>query len=401
MADINELRKRNVLNKTIIHPTVDDKAPSFTTSLNRDTELNLDDIKLLQNLYNPETENIKKFSDLIANKPERGKPSLARTIVASGVGLKGGVKGAEEVLNAPHARAMSDWQSSVEPAQQAANLERQTNTNERQLLGTMVNASREQQRLKEQTRQGDERIRIQQDKQRLEQMKAEGYEFNFDGAYVMRYKQDGTLENTGVKTENLSQADRLVLSSQLALNNQMIMEGQNRITRQMSTPDDNLTDNQMTARRQTRLRSATESSDPRILGLAQKWIRERNGVLELRDRPEVTGRWGSATAQDVQDYDELLRHINSQGNDGSAPSGGTASTTTSRSSAPSAPVAPARNNAPPPARVPTRANQPGPGPGAGNIQGSPLREEAIAELKRLGKATSEVNIQFYIQRMSR
>ena len=314
------------------------------------------------------------------------------------MGLKGGVKGAEEVLSAPHARAMSDWQSSVEPAQQAANLERQTNANERQLLGTMVNASREQQRLREQTRQGDERIRIQQDKQRLEQMKAEGYEFNFDGAYVMRYKQDGTLENTGVKTENLSQADRLVLSSQLALNNQLIMEGQNRITRQMSTPDDNLTDNQMTARRQTRLRSATESSDPRILALAQKWIQERNGVLGLRDRPEVTGRWGSATAQDVQDYDELLRYINSQGNDGSAPSGGTASTTTSRSSAP---VAPARNNAPSPARVPTRANQPGPGPGAGNIQGSPLREEAIAELKRLGKATSEVNIQFYIQRMSR
>ena len=54
MADIKKLREQNVLSKTIIHPTVDDTAPGYTTSPDRDTGLNLDDIKLLQSLYNPE-----------------------------------------------------------------------------------------------------------------------------------------------------------------------------------------------------------------------------------------------------------------------------------------------------------------------------------------------------------
>jgi len=341
--DVRELRKRSVLGqsspnqsstinkpKASTIPRVDDSAPQFTTSSKPDTSLDLGDIEILRSLYDPESENIKRFTDLIANKPERGKPSLARTIVASGIGLKGGVKGAEEVLGAPHAKAMSDWQSSIEPAQQAANLERQSNANERQLLGSMVNASRDQQRLKESARQADDKIKIQQDRLRLDQWKAEGYKFNFDGAYVMRYKQDGTLENTGIRTENLSQADILHLRSELDLNRSLIMADQNRITQQMPTPDENLSENQMITRRQTKLRSLVESQDPRIAALAEKWIDERNGQYVLKEKPQVTGTWFSDSQEDVDEYNELLQMINPSLR-GTPSSAGTATTRTTSS----------------------------------------------------------------------
>ena len=51
---------------------------------------------------------------------------------------KGGFKDAQTVLNEPNERRLADWKEQAGPEYNAANLERQANANERQILSQGV-----------------------------------------------------------------------------------------------------------------------------------------------------------------------------------------------------------------------------------------------------------------------
>lgn len=291
-------------------PRVQDTAPQYQAP-GSDLDLDIETIRRIREEFKPSTELTDRFTQLLDKQPQRGQVGLPRSILSGIVGLKDGYKGAKEVLDQPYNEATADWKNQIEPAYQAANMERQSNINERQVFGAALTGARQQQALREQTRIADEKQQLASQIYELKRLKQEGWQFNFDGPTIMKYTSPGgQLIDTGVPTNKISQLDMLILRSELGLNRDLIMENEARITRQMPTPDENLSENQMITRRQTALRGLMEHQDPRIAGLARKWIDQRNGQYVLKERPRITGTWFSDTQQDIDEYDELLRLIN-------------------------------------------------------------------------------------------
>lgn len=96
----------------------------------------------LQELYSPETTASDRLSQLLGQYPQREKPGVWRKIGASIVGMGGGIEAADRALNAPHNRAVEDWQRQVRPAEYAANQERYNNSNERMLANQVMTQER-------------------------------------------------------------------------------------------------------------------------------------------------------------------------------------------------------------------------------------------------------------------
>lgn len=185
-------------------------------------------IKILQDAYKPETGATNRFNELIGNMPERQDPGIARRIVASGMAIKGGMPAADAAMYAPHTRAMEDWKAQVDPAKDAANVERYANMNERQLLGNAATTMAWQERTDAAERSAARRAevdreriasneKIQLEKNALIRWRDRGWKFNFDGPTVFMYNATGDFKDTGVKTANLSEMDRLELQQQLRL----------------------------------------------------------------------------------------------------------------------------------------------------------------------------------------
>lgn len=96
--------------------------------------------EMMNEIYKPETEATGRFNELLGDFPERNKPSIWRKIVAAGQGAgnmemrrPGGIEESEKVLQAPYLRDVGEWKERAGPYYNAANLERQSNINERQL----------------------------------------------------------------------------------------------------------------------------------------------------------------------------------------------------------------------------------------------------------------------------
>lgn len=125
------------------------------------------DMDAWMNRFTPATEATTRFNQLIDKYPERERPGLGRTIVASIAGLTN-PEASMKMLEAPNIRNLADWKNRIEPAQQAANLERQENVNERQFL--YQSGLLERDRLKQQT--NEENTRIRQQRMDLDNFKA-------------------------------------------------------------------------------------------------------------------------------------------------------------------------------------------------------------------------------------
>jgi hypothetical protein len=174
----------------------------------------MDWIDKVNQLYTPETRASDRYNDLLDAAPERGDPGIARRIAASAAALNtgegGGIEAAEKFMYAPHYRNMQDWTAKTQPFGQASQQENVANANERQLTGQMVQAQQNQQKIDETNRANIAREEGIRNSQRLREMAQQGWKFNFDGPYVMAYNAtDPTPKNTGVRTENLGEMDRL------------------------------------------------------------------------------------------------------------------------------------------------------------------------------------------------
>lgn len=103
---------------------------------------------LMKQWYTPETQATDRFNRYLDTAPELNRPGIGRRIVASAAALgKGGIENADKILYSPYAHQMADWKAKGEPYYQAANLERQSNINERQLAGQMATQTINQQKV--------------------------------------------------------------------------------------------------------------------------------------------------------------------------------------------------------------------------------------------------------------
>lgn len=85
--------------------------------------------------FTPQTRDSEALRQLISQYPSRDdyQPTTLRRVGSTFAGLQGGMKAQEDYLNAPYNEKVQDWKNRIAPAEQAANLERYGNANERML----------------------------------------------------------------------------------------------------------------------------------------------------------------------------------------------------------------------------------------------------------------------------
>lgn len=92
------------------------------------------EIAQLMSVYQPETQARDRVNSLLSGMPQRpDNISNLRKIGSVLVGMSQGPEAQEKLTFAPYYRQLADWKEQINPAMQAANLERYGNANERQL----------------------------------------------------------------------------------------------------------------------------------------------------------------------------------------------------------------------------------------------------------------------------
>src|SRR5262245_7675506 len=175
-------------------------------------------MEFIRQQYSPETVAMERFNRLLDEAPRRENPGLARRIAASAAAFGGGgTDAAEKFMYAPYARDVADFKLRAEPFYQAANLERQGNISERQLVGQMVTAQQAQQRIDETNRRNLANEDIARDRAALGWWKAQNpdADFNFTGPTVTITRMVNgkpVVEDTKISTGRLTDADKAQLA---------------------------------------------------------------------------------------------------------------------------------------------------------------------------------------------
>lgn len=178
-----------------------------------------------------------RFDNLLSKYPAEKSPGITRTLVAIGAGLgKGGVKAGQDILDEPHKKDLEDWKNKIQPTYEAANVERQSNVNDRQLFGNMMTADVNNRRYINAAQSNDERNRIAAQKvtdqaahqkrvDDLLDLKTKGYTYSVIGNKLMGHAQDGSSFEAGeassydpVELEKLKQQGRMEVVKQQGAN---------------------------------------------------------------------------------------------------------------------------------------------------------------------------------------
>lgn len=125
----------------------------------------------LNDLYQPETGATQQFNSILNQYPTREKPTLMRKIGAALMNI-GGQDGMA-FLDEPNRIKIEDWKNKINPALQAANLERYSNANERQLATSILNNRVANRKVDVTERQGDVKLTQGQEKIDLDKKRVE------------------------------------------------------------------------------------------------------------------------------------------------------------------------------------------------------------------------------------
>lgn len=192
----------------------------------------------MRELYTPQHEAEDRYNELAGGYPkmEEYRPSGLRRIGAALTALSGSFGGPAghrfqfnpnsinmgmEVLNDPYNKQLGDWKNQIGPAQTAANLERSENVNNRTLAYQTVQQEQNQHKIDSANKIAEGKLKVSQDRAAAYQLKQQmgaGYTFNFTGPTVMAAnKQTGEVKDTGIATGSLTDADKLALQQDNAI----------------------------------------------------------------------------------------------------------------------------------------------------------------------------------------
>lgn len=177
--------------------------------------------QLMQEYYKPETQATDAYNELVKQYPTQFKPSMLRKIGAAVTAFgPSGQKGAMDFLYEPYNQQLQAWKDQIIPAGKAADLERQSNINNRTLAYQTVS-----QRLRAEA----DAAKAKNDETRANAalQRAQAYEFktrnptlkfDFSGPTVLvADPTTGKVSNTGIATGALSDADKLALGQDNAI----------------------------------------------------------------------------------------------------------------------------------------------------------------------------------------
>lgn len=188
------------------------------------------DVNALYNqYYQPEHAASDRYNQMISQYPQdKGHGKMARIGAALLGGaatlatddINTGVKLGTGVLDYKRNKQLADWKNQIEPAQNAANLERTSNVNARQTATSMVNARLADKKQEQANTIAEEKTKIAQQRADIYRLKNErpDYEFNDKGPTVMvKDPATGQIWDSGFKTSNLSEIDRITLNQRNAM----------------------------------------------------------------------------------------------------------------------------------------------------------------------------------------
>jgi hypothetical protein len=174
-----------------------------------------DPVARMKQLYTPENSASDRLNSMIDNMPHynehQGKlRSLAAAIIAATQGAKAG----SNALMAPYHHQMDEWNTKIKPVENAATLEKNNNSINRQLATSTVNAEEVDRRDTARQKTNEANTKIREDRANVYRFKVEhpDKKFNFTGPNVMMTDPaTGEVTDTGVATGSLSATDKLNL----------------------------------------------------------------------------------------------------------------------------------------------------------------------------------------------
>jgi hypothetical protein len=173
----------------------------------------------MQELYQPETMAQDRFNQMLGEYPEAQKPGWLKVIGATLADLYRPGSGMQ-VIEGNRGRKVADWRNKIGAAQDAASLERQTNTNERQMAGTIATQERLSRADQARAEKDAARTKIMQDRAEVYRLKSlsDTFKFDFSGPKVIvTNPKTGEVKTTDIDTGSLSDADKMALSQQNAV----------------------------------------------------------------------------------------------------------------------------------------------------------------------------------------
>jgi len=178
--------------------------------------------EMINKIYTPETQSRDRVNNLLDNVPERQDPSFARRLVAAGMGFgqKDPLPTMENVMYAPHNRAMADWTAKTKPFQEAYTTENAANVNERNLAGNAVAAQSAADRQASVERIADQKAKVLEIRNRAYAWKQMHPDWEWDTkgpTYVIMDPATHEIINTGIKTGQLGEEDEILLKNKGSL----------------------------------------------------------------------------------------------------------------------------------------------------------------------------------------
>lgn len=174
---------------------------------------------MMGELYKPETAATDRFNEILGQYPQMEKPGWLKVIGATladrarpGTGMS--------VIEGDRGRKLADWKNQIGPARDAASLERQSNVNERtmayQTISQQLRANADEAR----ANKDEARTKIMADRAEVYRLKSlrGNFRFDFSGPEVlMADPNTGKVTRTGISTGSLSEADKMALQQEDAL----------------------------------------------------------------------------------------------------------------------------------------------------------------------------------------
>lgn len=204
-------------------PAMNKAAPAMALPAPSNPDMGYDVSGRMKDLYHPESTATDRFSSMIDQYPNREqyKPSMLRAIAAALTAFgRGGPEQAMQVIDEPFNDKLSDWKNKIGPAQNAATLERTTNSNERTMAYQTISQELRQQADEHKAKMDDTKAKIAQQRADVYQAKAENpnMKFDFKGPTVMiTNPKTGEIKDSGIPTGSMSELDKMHLQQDNAM----------------------------------------------------------------------------------------------------------------------------------------------------------------------------------------
>lgn len=180
----------------------------------------------MNQLYDPQHEQGDRLNTLLSGYPERPLPQTGwrgalQKIGAVAGGMTGGMNLYNEVMAPGYSNKVADWKGQTGPTQQAAQIERQNNVNERQSAMGVISAELRNQAMQHKAKNDEVRAQIAQqradtydDKQRNPHFK---FQFPVTGNMMIMNPATGEITDSGRPVSSFSKADQMALAQTHAL----------------------------------------------------------------------------------------------------------------------------------------------------------------------------------------